>query len=1281
MAEDIAALGLEVDSTSLKTGTENLKNFEAVARRTGETAQQVQARFKTLSDAQKAQSDSAAKASKSSDDMAKGHAKVTATGMTQLQMWRALSHEISAIDPALGSVIRNFGITSTALGHLPAALSAAAIGVAALVVAFKGLLVLEQQAAAIGTIGQFSGLGSQQLQGITTAANFVGVATKDFQATMVKFNQEVDKSKDGLGSLAALFRTNNVSATDTADAFFKVADLVKNARSEADKFSIAQQAGLPATTEMIRLLQQGGSAIRQTMEEARKLTDDQVREAQVIEDRWNKMWTNFTQFAKTAILDVVSFMNINIVDLFTMGFQNALAKAKAATQGNATFAERFAPFAVSGISVKTSQPTFNPEEAKAQLEMERARIAVLGQTATVEQQVIAKQKELDIAGINGTGVTDKQRQAIIALTRSMADGTFQMQAQVDALTTEAATIGMSAGKAAEYTAFQERVNDAKRRGVKESPETIAAWEKESKAIGEATQKLNDLRFASDAVGNFINTFVQDMTSGKKAAEAFASAVQGLGNTITSAASKKLGESIIGSIGGSSIGQALGSFGGPIGGLVFGGALSLLGNLFGNKNKEAQQQANEQANQKAVEGFLAAQDALKGVVESFKQLTEIAKGPLTTAIKGAQNQFEGLVSAAEAQKRAAQALGASANVTPGQSAAANAAFAEANQEIDRARRALEEYNRRTIEAGEAALRGSDALSEIGQAMADLQKQADDLREAMQNAGISAEDAARRVQDDLNAALQRLADRTAVDLTRQINQLSGRGFLNDLNDLAQTLADASRLNISTDLTQNFLVARAQDIINASQLTGQAFEDLLNQFPQLRGAVQQFGDTAAAVTARASTLSDRLFAALNDTSTLEGQLAAFDREAQVQREEEARLGGANMVLLEETLQAERLNVITTYNARIVADQIASAQKIQDAVNAAALNIAKYLNTLKTGTDSALSPSARLAAAQSTFNSQLALAQSGNIDANNSITQYAEDLRNAAQAFFGSASGYQTVLTQIQNSLAALPVLAQATDPVVTALLNNVVPAVNNTTSAVGGTTSAVGGTTNAVNTNTSTTSSGDSATQSILNTVNASTQAVNSQVQATNSLATAANSLASTANSLLTSSNSTLTAINNVSNAINTNTAFLASIENLLRDISAFLNDIQSKTQLISGYTSHMYAPGGSLNFQLASGGWVGAGGGGSRMFKLAGGGPVGTDTVPAMLTPGEFVVNRMSAQANRGLLTAINSGGGGSDVAGLLRIIADKIDQNTMATVGQTVSINRETRLANRKRSAA
>ena len=78
-------------------------------------------------------------------------------------------------------------------------------------------------------------------------------------------------------------------------------------------------------------------------------------------------------------------------------------------------------------------------------------------------------------------------------------------------------------------------------------------------------------------------------------------------------------------------------------------------------------------------------------------------------------------------------------------------------------------------------------------------------------------------------------------------------------------------------------------------------MTQFPELTGRVREFTaevDQAAASAAAASRALDyqnRLFAAENDTSTLAGQLAAYDRQAQQEREREIKEGGQGLADLE--------------------------------------------------------------------------------------------------------------------------------------------------------------------------------------------------------------------------------------------------------------------------------------------------------------------------------------------------------------------------------------------------
>jgi hypothetical protein len=85
-------------------------------------------------------------------------------------------------------------------------------------------------------------------------------------------------------------------------------------------------------------------------------------------------------------------------------------------------------------------------------------------------------------------------------------------------------------------------------------------------------------------------------------------------------------------------------------------------------------------------------------------------------------------------------------------------------------------------------------------------------------------------------------------------------------------------------------------------------------------------------------------------------------------------------------------------------------------------------------------------------------------------------------------------------------------------------------------------------------------------------------------------------------------------------------------------------------------GTTTKGMASGGMVYASKG--RLINFQ---PKGTDTVPAMLTPGEFVVNRKATQKNLGLLRSINNGqstSGNYAVGGVVNTGTPTLDQNTI-----------------------
>jgi hypothetical protein len=159
------------------------------------------------------------------------------------------------------------------------------------------------------------------------------------------------------------------------------------------------------------------------------------------------------------------------------------------------------------------------------------------------------------------------------------------------------------------------------------------------------------------------------------------------------------------------------------------------------------------------------------------------------------------------------------------------------------------------------------------------------------------------------------------------------------------------------------------------------------------KKIADQEKAIADRRLSYEDRIFAAANDNNTFAGQVAAMERQFQSEREAEIAQGGENLNTLLEAQNAERLKLYQDAADEQLRIQKAAFDDAKAFIEQAARSIKQYLDSLQTGNLSPLSPSARLAAAQSQFSTQLALAQGGDRDALSGITGYAGTLLGCRQ------------------------------------------------------------------------------------------------------------------------------------------------------------------------------------------------------------------------------------------------------------------------------------------------
>lgn len=138
--------------------------------------------------------------------------------------------------------------------------------------------------------------------------------------------------------------------------------------------------------------------------------------------------------------------------------------------------------------------------------------------------------------------------------------------------------------------------------------------------------------------------------------------------------------------------------------------------------------------------------------------------------------------------------------------------------------------------------------------------------------------------------------------------------------------------------------------------------------------------------------------NTDTIAGQIQAFDLNADKQRADELKAGGFAIVELEKSLAAQRQAIVDKANKAVI-------KSYQD-----------FLDSVKTGDLSTLSPEDQLKYAQNLFNSDVTKAGTGDQDAINAVTSDAQNLLQLAKAFYASSGGYNDIYKNVIDTITNL-------------------------------------------------------------------------------------------------------------------------------------------------------------------------------------------------------------------------------------------------------------------------
>lgn len=326
MAEDVAKLGLEVDSSSVKSAGVSLRDLEVAAKRAGVSVEEMRKRVENASDnidKMRQRSNEASKAvSRVRDSL---NLKIAALTMSnrELAVYNALTRAGVTADTVAGQQIRQLALRHYELAEAKRRASAATTGLTralgplgtaiTTLLSYKGIKDVVEQVAKLGENAELVGYTARNLQVLRYAVIQVGGASQDADKGLQVFVKNLGEAATGQGYLYRLLRENNVQFKDRSviKVWSDFLDILRRAPDEATRLRMASRAlGEELGPKFAKLAAQGPEALQEAYADLQKagagLTEEQIRNAKRINDEWTKLEFLIGQRVKGAIVDAGS---------------------------------------------------------------------------------------------------------------------------------------------------------------------------------------------------------------------------------------------------------------------------------------------------------------------------------------------------------------------------------------------------------------------------------------------------------------------------------------------------------------------------------------------------------------------------------------------------------------------------------------------------------------------------------------------------------------------------------------------------------------------------------------------------------------------------------------------------------------------------------------------------------------------------------------------------------------------------------------------------------------